>query len=1336
MSIRGLSAAFSLVCAALVLSGSASARSDAGSRAAGCPLPDCTITFTIQAVPSAGDPTTSNPPTIGGPATWKVTMSPNYLGDNCSQASVAAQITGANPQSLSWTAASMPPGGVFMNYQGTNVGADQIYFTASVAGCNASTYDIAYSGGRGYSIGWGVDLWSNGQCDDPWAPTLRANPVFRMEYRQQCVDDPVSTASGKYMTAVVDARLAAPGLPFSFARSYSSGDTRSGDLGYGWHDQFDAYLAQINASTVYVYLGTGQRLTFTKSGANWVGSANVAATLQSVFGGYVLTFPDDQSLTFNLQFGGGGQLTGVVDHGQALAVVSYGYGIPGQVTTTNGKHINFTYDTSNRITKLTLPDGRYVQYAYDASGNLATVTDLRGGTTHYTYDGYHRLLTVVDPRGHTLVTNTYDVWNNLATQTDAVGNTTTFKSDAGVGVGAAPSGGDYTAISQVDDARGKNWKGTLVNGAAQGATRAPDGSAAENTASAQTGDTASYKDPLGNTVSFTYDTSRNLTQVSLPGGITFSKTYNTSGDPLTATDGNGHTTSYSYDGNGNPTLITQPGGATVGMTYNGHGQVTTVTDEAGKTMSYGHDTDGNLTSVTTPLGKKTTFGYDSAGRVTSIVDPRGNITGANPADYTTTVSYDAADEITAVTDALGHTTSYSYDADGNLASLTDANNHVTSYTYDNANRLTTVTAPDLSTTSYGYDAVGNITSRTDGNGHTTIYAYDDDNRLHTITDALSRTWTLGYDAASNLTSIQTPSGGTISYSYDALGRRSGASYSDSTPAVGYGYDADGNRTSLSDGAGSAAAVYNALDELTSVTRGTGAFSYTYDADGRIATRTYPDGTTTNYTYNDDGQLTSASQGSATTGYQYDAAGHLTQTTLPNSVVETAAYNRVGWLTSRNDGFRSFVYGYDPAGNLTSRTVGGATTSYTYDALNRLTGISGPTTISYGYDNVGNRTSQSTAAGTTSYSYDAADELTSTSGPGGTTSYGYDANGNQTSAGGWTFAVNLAGQITSASDGTTTTQYAYDGDGNRLAATTAGVATNYLWDSNFRLPQLALEQDGTGSLLRRYGYGLDRTSFTTPSTVAYYSSDALGSVTELSSTTGVQLGQYDSLPFGDTATSSNVDPSVASNPFAFTGEYLDPATGLYDLRARQYDPTSGRFTSPDPLGPQAAGTYVYSGDNPLTQIDPSGLRHTPSCSLLCHIGGLTVGCAANTYCNTALWTASLLTDQPEIALEADAGLVAAEEGGALSGAFRGGLYKDLDAPEGIERHHMIADSISPLPRGEGPSIQMEVAEHRMTGSWGNSAAARAYRAQQAAMVAEGDTAGAPPDGYRQRPDAVW
>jgi hypothetical protein len=80
--------------------------------------------------------------------------------------------------------------------------------------------------------------------------------------------------------------------------------------------------------------------------------------------------------------------------------------------------------------------------------------------------------------------------------------------------------------------------------------------------------------------------------------------------------------------------------------------------------------------------------------------------------------------------------------------------------------------------------------------------------------------------------------------------------------------------------------------------------------------------------------------------------------------------------------------------------------------------------------------------------------------------------------------------------------------------------------------------------------------------------------------------------------------------------------------------------------------------------------------------------------------------------------------AASGrVYRGGKFEDLPTGNGIERHHMIADKPSPIPRNEAPSIQMETLDHRQTGSWGNSANAQQYRADQLKLLDKGDTAGA-------------
>ncbi len=414
--------------------------------------------------------------------------------------------------------------------------------------------------------------------------------------------------------------------------------------------------------------------------------------------------------------------------------------------------------------------------------------------------------------------------------------------------------------------------------------------------------------------------------------------------------------------------------------------------------------------------------------------------------------------------------------------------------------------------------------------------------------------------------------GRRAYGYDVLNRLTSIDYGNTTPDVAFAYDANGNRTSISDGAGTETYTYDARDELTSVTRGTNVFSYAYDAAGNISQRTYPDGTTTTDSYDDDERLADVTSDGQTTTYTYDPAGNLLTTTLPsaNGYAETRSYDTAGRLIeveNAADGsvLSDFAYTLDPVGNPTAVVQTGATpstTTYSYDSLDRLTGLCFQTScpggsdpfIRWTYDPVGNRLTETRPAGTTNYSYNAADQLTQA----GTTSYSYDGNGNQTAAGSQTFTYDLANRLVSSSDGTTTTTYSYDGDGTRLSVTSAGETTTELWDPNADLPQLALEQNASGGLLRRYLYGADLISMTTPNDTYCDHHDALGSVTNITSSTGATEWTDSYEPFGAVLTETQNDPTAPANPIKFTGQYLDPTTSLYHLRARQYDPASGRF----------------------------------------------------------------------------------------------------------------------------------------------------------------------------------
>jgi RHS repeat-associated protein len=715
------------------------------------------------------------------------------------------------------------------------------------------------------------------------------------------------------------------------------------------------------------------------------------------------------------------------------------------------------------------------------------------------------------------------------------------------------------------------------------------------------GNQTSVNDALGRVTTYTYDALNRLTMTTYPDGTTTSTTYDFRGNPLTETDQAGHVTLYTYDQTGQTTSVTTadgtPDSATTTYTYDAAGLVTQVTDPLGHNTAYTYDAADYVQNMTDALGAVTTYTHNNAGQVATETDPLG---------HQTSYSYDARGRVVMTTYADGTTTQQSYDGQGNVLSSTDQNGIVTSYSYDALGHvLSVITAsgtPDAATTSYTYDANGNLLTIADANNHTTGYAYDADNQQ------TKKTWPdgsfelFGYDAVGNQTSHQLTGGHTDTSTYDVLNRLSKLTYFDGT-SVSYTYTPTGKSAIVKDSRGTTQYTYDNQDRLIKITTPSGqSVTYAYDAAGNRVGLGTPAGSIS-YSYDDGNRLASvSSQGVGTFTYSYDKAGNRTQLALPNGITVGYGYDALNRLTSLkqtlgSQTLASYIYTLDPAGNRTKVVnADGSSVSWTYDDAYRLTGetdtdASGAVTYqaSYSYDKVGDRTSATIYGQTIHYSYNALDQLTSV----GNATFSYDGRGNLVqiqNGSSVTYTYNAANELTSATEpGGASVSYAYDAAGRRVQQTVGSSITNYLWDEASTNGDVVLETDGSGATQASYVLGNDQVLAETRSgATSYYLDDGQGSVRNLTDSSGAVTDSYTYDAFGNAQSSTG----STINPYRYTGQQFDSLTGLYDLRARYYDPSTGSFTSRDTVqmgvnDPRALNPYAYASADPVNYSDPSG-----------------------------------------------------------------------------------------------------------------------------------------------------
>jgi len=768
-----------------------------------------------------------------------------------------------------------------------------------------------------------------------------------------------------------------------------------------------------------------------------------------------------------------------------------------------------------------------------------------------------------------------------------------------------------------------------------------------------TGNKVSETDPEGNTTQFTYDAMGNLLTRRDARNKVWIYAYDNMGRRVSKTDPLNYTSRYEYDGVGNKTKETDPEGKVKTYEYDSGNKLTKMTDALGTSAQFVYNTDGKIIKQTNQEGRSITYAYDLDGRLTKTTDGNGNeiATEYNDAPgasctscpgssnglgqpsrtvyptFSRTYAYDNRGRKIQERDVLSATEAYStqfaYDAVGNIIAQTDKENRTTAYQYDELGRRAKVIDPMMGVTEYTYDNRDNVIALKDAKGNTTTFEYDRNNRVTKETRPLGHSTTYQYDTVGNLIRKIDAKAQKTEYEYDDAGRLTKAKYlsasSETTPVktIDFSYDKAGKLTGYNDGTTSAGYIYDdAYRKLTeTVNYGTFelTYSYSYYKDGLKKSLTMPDGTTYEYTYDNNNQVSLISipgLGSMTFNkYKWSMPETIT---LPGGSRRDNTYDPLMQLKSLTvkdpvqNPIMSYNYEYSPIGNVTAKNTEQGNYAYQYDELYRLTGATNPAASneSYTYDAVGNRLYSAGIQG--NWNYNNNNELLGY----GDVSYDYDMNGNliqktdETGTTTYTYDPDnrLIQLVTSNSQLTT---YYYDPFGGRLWKEVNGARTYFFYSDD----GLIGEYDGTGNEIKTYGYAPDIIWSTNPlfqkigTRYYWYQNDHLGTPQKIVDATGkiVWSAIYDS--FGNT----QITTAEIENNLRFPGQYYDSETGLHNNWNRNYDPRTARFISQDPIRVLGGiNLYRYVGNNPINSVDPLGLYDIDVHLILTYKWALQVG----------------------------------------------------------------------------------------------------------------------------------
>ncbi|WUQ26993.1 polymorphic toxin-type HINT domain-containing protein [Streptomyces sp. NBC_00239] len=645
------------------------------------------------------------------------------------------------------------------------------------------------------------------------------------------------------------------------------------------------------------------------------------------------------------------------------------------------------------------------------------------------------------------------------------------------------------------------------------------------------------------------------------------------------------------------------------------------TSSTWRTTTYGYDTRGNQDKITDPAGSTWSYTFDTRHRVVGTRDPDTGLT---------TSEWDDADRKVSTTDARGtvYTTYDQLDRVTAIRNGTATGTPEKEFTYD-----TLPGAVGQPVASIRHDESGDYISR--------ITGYDTEYRptgretvvpANTMTAGLSGTYAYSY--------AYTPTGKPLSVTLPAKGGLA-------AEKVATRYNNDGLPKSTSGASWYTSNVtYSAFGEVLRTVSGPQPYrvwttnivnDHTGQLQRAVVDRETPDShriSNTYYSYDYAGNITSQSRrltdGAVSTWdtqcYTHDLMGELvhawTSTITPNNAGTGCKSSDGTTWGARSDGravrgpiakapdsksdtntpdadLGASLGAAAPAAGTVSAGSTGYWDSYTFDLLGNRASLvkhdpadaTKNVELTYGYGKL------VTGNGTTPASVDQPHTLTSVASvPAGTSStYIYDSYGNTTTRALPGETQNLTwtreNRLDTIKNGSATTKYVYDALGNRILENSPSGSVLYLGDT-----EITTSAGKITRASRSYSHpGAPTVVRSTNGTTTGHKLDVLltDQVGTATTTVGVSAGQPITRrafkPYGEVRGSK---PAAWPNKRSFLGVGVDDPTGLTHIGAREYDSSSGRFISADPVmniaSPLQMNGYAYADNNPVTHSDPTGL----------------------------------------------------------------------------------------------------------------------------------------------------